>query len=177
MRSRSADLVRRGLLRADDLNHALARVAGLAEVDVVRFDVSPEALETLGLRQARLHEVMPLGMAQEKLFAASSTPTDENLRRQMGHLDGHSVSLVWASREAILTRLDLQESATALASKNAPPTAHAQAPGGRDAGEQAGPAGHGDAGVPGAGRDQRGRGPRGGRFGERVIGQGAWSRR
>jgi type II secretory ATPase GspE/PulE/Tfp pilus assembly ATPase PilB-like protein len=139
LRSRSADLVRRELLSADDLNHALARVAGLAEVDVVRFDVSPEALEALGLRHARLHEVMPLGMAQEKLFVASSTPTDENLRRQMGHLTGHSVSLVWASREAILTRLDLQESATALASKKAPPPAHAQAPSGRDAGGKPAP--------------------------------------
>lgn len=112
LRSKSADLVRRVLVTADELEHALARVAGLVEVDVVRFAVSPEAFQRLTLRDARLNVVVPLGMAQDRFFVASCVPTSEDLRRQLCSLTGHSVNLVWASRTAIETRLDLQENAT-----------------------------------------------------------------
>ena len=97
-------------------------LAGLVEVDPVRFEVPPEAFQVLHIREARLHAVVPLGEAQDRFFVASCNPTDEDLRRQLCNLTGHSVSLVWASRAAIQLRLDLQESAGA-----APPPGPVQA--------------------------------------------------
>ncbi len=131
LRSKSRELVGRLVITEDDLEHALARVAGLVEVDAVRFDVPPEAFQVLHVREARLHEVVPLGEAEDRFFVASSNPTDETLRRQLCDLTGHNVSLVWASREAIELRLDLQESAGASAPRGmapAHPGAHSLPP-------------------------------------------------
>ena len=63
LRSQSAELVRRMLLTTDDLEHALARMAGIPEVDTVRFAILPEAFQALRVREARLNGVVPLGMA------------------------------------------------------------------------------------------------------------------
>ena len=61
LRNQSGELVRRMLLTADDLEHALARMGGIPEVDTVRFSVPPEAFQVLRVREARLNEVVPLG--------------------------------------------------------------------------------------------------------------------
>jgi type II secretory ATPase GspE/PulE/Tfp pilus assembly ATPase PilB-like protein len=119
LRSQSGELVRRMLLTAEDLEHALARMAGIPEVDTVRFAVPPDAFQVLRVREARLNDVVPLGAAEDRFFIASYTPTDESLRRRLCELTGRSVSLVWASRAAIRSRLDLQESAGAAAAANA----------------------------------------------------------
>ena len=115
LRNQSGELVRRMLLTADDLEHALARMGGIPEVDTVRFAVPPEAFQVLRVREARLNEVVPLGAAENRFFVASYTPTDEVLRRRLCELTGRSVSLVWAPRSAIRTRLELQERAGASA--------------------------------------------------------------
>lgn len=65
LRSHSAELVTRVLLTPDELGRALARTAGLPEVDVVRFEAAPDAFASLPLSAARSHAVVPLGMAQE----------------------------------------------------------------------------------------------------------------
>ena len=131
LRSKSFELVRRMLLTPDDLDHALARMAGIPEVDTVRFAVSPEAFQALRVREARLNGVVPLGMAEDRFFVASCTPTDEDVRRHLCELTGRSVTLVWASRASIQARLDLQESVGAAAGRSLPPLAmpaHAAAP-------------------------------------------------
>ena len=112
LRSRAEELVQRLLLSHDDLHRALARVAGLVEVDVMGFEVEPDAFQLLPLQQARLHHVVPLGMANEQLFIASSTPTRTELQRDLAYLTGHTVTLVWASPQAIDRRLDVQEQIT-----------------------------------------------------------------
>jgi type II secretory ATPase GspE/PulE/Tfp pilus assembly ATPase PilB-like protein len=112
LRSRSEELVQRLLLSHDELHRALARVAGLVEVDVLSFEVDADAFRLLPLPQARLHHVVPLGMANEQLFVASATPTRAELQRDLGYLTGHTVTLVWASPQAIERRLEVQDHIT-----------------------------------------------------------------
>jgi type II secretory ATPase GspE/PulE/Tfp pilus assembly ATPase PilB-like protein len=109
LRSRSGELVQRLLLTDDELHRALARVAGLIEVEVLGFDVDPQAFDVLPLRQGHALHVVPLGMADEQFHVASCTPTSDTLHHQLCTLTGHSVALVWASREAIERRLEVQD--------------------------------------------------------------------
>ncbi|TNF61831.1 MAG: type II/IV secretion system protein [Burkholderiales bacterium] len=109
LRSRSDQLVQRLMLSHDELHRALARVAGVVEVDVLGFEVEPEAFHLLELRHAQAHQVVPLGMANEQLFIASSRPTRADLQRELAYLTGHTVILVWASAEAIERRLEIQD--------------------------------------------------------------------
>ena len=111
LRSRSGELVERVMISDDELHHALARMAGLPEVDVVRFAVPLEAFQALPVREARQHDVVPLGMAQDQFFVASCAPTSDALHSQLCVLTGHRVTQVWADRQAIHTRLGLQENA------------------------------------------------------------------
>lgn len=107
LRDRSAELVQRGVLTADELCRALAWVAGVVEVDVKHFDVElPEHSAYLPARECRELSVVPLGMANETLFIASLNPTSESLHRSLCELTGHSVALVWASRTEIESRLN-----------------------------------------------------------------------
>ena len=109
LRSRSGELVQRLLLTEDELQRALARVAGLMEIEVLGFDTDPKAFDVLPLRQAHSLSVVPLGMANEQFYVASCAPTSEDLRLRLCSLTGHSVNLVWASREAIERRLEVQD--------------------------------------------------------------------
>jgi type II secretory ATPase GspE/PulE/Tfp pilus assembly ATPase PilB-like protein len=109
LRSRSAELVQRVLLTDDEWHRALARVAGLVEVDVLGFEVERDAFEMLTLRQASDLQVVPLGMAEERLFVATHCPTSSELHRQLCSMTGHSIALVWASSEAIERRLALEQ--------------------------------------------------------------------
>lgn len=108
-RSHSHGLVERLLLTDEELHRALAKVAGVVEVEALGFEVAPDAFATLPLRQARALEVLPLGMADEQFFVASWRPTQADLHRALCSATGHTVALVWASREAIDRRLDVQE--------------------------------------------------------------------
>ena len=109
LRSRSGELVQRLLLTDDELQRALARVAGLLEIEVLGFDGDPKAFQLLPLRQAHALHVVPLGMANEQLYVAACAPTSKELHRQLCSLTGHSVAMVWASREAIERRLEVQD--------------------------------------------------------------------
>jgi type II secretory ATPase GspE/PulE/Tfp pilus assembly ATPase PilB-like protein len=109
LRSRSAELVHRFLITEDEWHRALARVAGLVEVEALGFETDSHVFDVLPLRQAHAHHVVPLGMLNEQFFVASCAPTSEALHLQLCTVTAHSVSLVWASREAIERRLELQD--------------------------------------------------------------------
>jgi type II secretory ATPase GspE/PulE/Tfp pilus assembly ATPase PilB-like protein len=108
-RSRSSELVARTLISEDELQRALAHVAGLVEVDLAEFDIERDAFKLLPVAQARMLNVIPLGMANDQLVVASCTPTSAEQQRQLSNLSGHSVLMVWAPRHAIAQRLDRQE--------------------------------------------------------------------
>ncbi|MBA4263851.1 MAG: hypothetical protein C0453_02105 [Comamonadaceae bacterium] len=107
LRSRSVELVHRLLITEEDWHRALSKVAGLVEIDALTFELDSKALETLPLRIAHGHGVVPLGMANEQFFVASWAPTSEALYHELCSLTGHSVGLVWASRESIERRLEM----------------------------------------------------------------------
>ena len=107
LRSRSVELVHRLLLTEEDWHRALAKVAGLVEIDALTFELEKNALDILPLRIAHAHGVVPLGMANEQFFVASWAPSSEEMYHQLCSLTAHSVGLVWASRESIERRLQL----------------------------------------------------------------------
>ena len=109
LRSRSHELVTRLLVTEDEWQRAMARVAGVVEIEVLGFEVVPNAFDVLPLRQAHAHTVVPLGMANERFFVASWAPTQADLQHTLSTLTGHSVMLVWASREAIERRLEVED--------------------------------------------------------------------
>ncbi len=108
-RSRSHELVTRMVLTDDELQRALARVAGVVEVEALGFEVERGAFDILPLRVAHAHTVLPLGMAADRFLVASWTPTSGDLHRALCSCTGHTVELVWASREAIERRLEVQD--------------------------------------------------------------------
>lgn len=108
-RSRCHELVTRLLLTDEELHRALARVAGVVEVEALGFEVARGAFDILPLRLAHTHTVLPLGMAADQFFVASWAPTSDPLRRALCSATGHTVALVWASREAIERRLEVQD--------------------------------------------------------------------
>lgn len=106
LRNRSRALVRRLLVTSEGLHHALARTAGLAEVDAACFELPAKALDLLPLRTLRAHGMLFLGEGRESLMVASWNPTSDDLHRELCALTGRSVTLVWADRDAIEARLD-----------------------------------------------------------------------
>ena len=109
LRSRSQELVLRLLLTEEELHRALARVAGVVEVEALGFEVERQAFEVLPLRQAHAHTVLPLGTANDQFFVASWSPTSSDLQHTLSTATGHTVALVWGSREAIERRLEVQD--------------------------------------------------------------------
>lgn len=109
LRGGHAGLITRVLVTADELGHALARAAGLPEVDVARFDIEADAFRRLPLETARHHAVVPLGTLQEVFYVACGTPTNEDLRHYLCSVTGCTVIMVWAGEQSIQNRLDLQE--------------------------------------------------------------------
>lgn len=105
LRARAHELVEQVLISEDDFHHALSRVAGVVEVDAARFELDRNALDVLPLREARWHDVLPLGPALDHFVVASWKPTSDDLHRQLCTVTGHSVLLVWGEREAIQGRL------------------------------------------------------------------------
>jgi len=60
-RSRSSELVMRTLVTDDELQRALARVAGLVEIDLMDFSLERDAFKLITVPQARSLNVVPLG--------------------------------------------------------------------------------------------------------------------
>lgn len=109
--SRSRKLVERVLVSEFDWHRAMARVAGLPEIDALTFEVDSKVLDVLPLDKARLYGVLPLGMIDELFFVASSKPTSDELQHQLQvATGGRSMPMVWASAEAIDRRLDQLDS-------------------------------------------------------------------
>ena len=141
LRSRSHELVDRLLMTPEDLQHALARTAGIVEVDAASFMLPEQAFDVQLLRKMRAHDLLFLGEADETLYIATWYPTDENMHRRLRTLTGRSVRMVWADRDAIAARLEAHGPAGAPAVSRA---RHAQgAPGLRAQGAQHAGCGHG----------------------------------
>jgi hypothetical protein len=108
LHSGSRRLVDRLLVSDLDWHRAMARVAGLVEVDALHFEIDRQALDLMPLRLARQYAVLPLGMIDELFFVASARPTNEELHHQLQlAMGGRSMPMVWASEDAITRRLDL----------------------------------------------------------------------
>ncbi len=58
LRGRSRQLVEQVVVSEDDFQHALARVAGVVEVDAAGFELDRHAFEVLPLGEARWHAVL-----------------------------------------------------------------------------------------------------------------------
>ncbi|MBK9346675.1 MAG: type II/IV secretion system protein [Burkholderiales bacterium] len=106
LRNKSAQLVERVLMTAEDQQHALARTAGVVEVDAARFDITAAAFAILPLRTQRTHDLLCLGEADGMLYVASWCPTSVDLHAHLCALTGHTVVLVWAARDAIVARVN-----------------------------------------------------------------------
>ena len=108
LNARSRTLVERVLISDQDWHRAMARVAGLVEVDALHFQVEKHALEIMPLPMARQYGVLPLGMIDELFFVASGRPTSEDLHHQLQvAMGGRHMPMVWASEDDIGRRLDL----------------------------------------------------------------------
>jgi len=108
LHSRSRRLVERLLVSDQDWHRAMARVAGLVEIDALNFEIDKHALDIMSLALARQYAVLPLGMIDELFFVASAKPTSEDLHHQLQlAMGGRSMPMVWASDDAITRRLDL----------------------------------------------------------------------
>lgn len=75
LRSRSSELVGRLVMTAEDLHHALARAAGVVEIDVARFMLPDRAFDVRRLQKMRAHDLLFLGEADETLFVATGAPS------------------------------------------------------------------------------------------------------
>ncbi len=106
LRSRSAELVDRLLMTNEDLHHALARTAGIVEVDAAHFMLPARAFDVQLLRKMRAHDLLFLGEADDTIYMATWYPTDEKMRNRLRSLTSRSVRLVWADRDAIAMRLE-----------------------------------------------------------------------
>ena len=114
LRSKSFGLVERRLLTAEALSHALARTAGIVEVNAAQFEIAPNGLELLPLAVQRKHNMLLLGELNELLVVASSHPTSEDMHRRLFMLTSRRVMLVWADCQAINARLDLMDAPALL---------------------------------------------------------------
>ncbi len=114
-------LVRKGVLSADQLAHVHARIACTPEVNVHEFLLEPQVFDRLPLKTASSHEVLPLGWIGGTLYVASANPMDHQLERQLGVLANCTVKLMWAAKPQILQRLFLEQH------PNAAPTADSNA--------------------------------------------------
>ena len=114
LRSKSMELVARGLMTAHDLHRALARTAGIVEVDVAAFDIAPKTFDILPVHILRKHELLLLGEMKEALVIASWCPTSEDLHSHLFMLTSRNVRVVWGERDAIVARLEHMEFMTSL---------------------------------------------------------------
>jgi type II secretory ATPase GspE/PulE/Tfp pilus assembly ATPase PilB-like protein len=117
LRSKSSELVERLLMTPEDLHHALARTAGIVEVDAANFMLPDRAFGVQLLRKMRTYDLLFLGETSETLFVATWYPTDEKMHNRLRTLAGRNVRMVWADRDAIAARLERMDP---LAPKQAP---------------------------------------------------------
>jgi len=114
LQSRSFELVGRLLLTHEELHRALARTAGVVEVDAARFEIPPNALDIIPLDALRMHDLLYLGEIDKLLFIASWRPTGEDMHSHLFALTSRSVRVVWADRDAIVQRLGRMDSIVSL---------------------------------------------------------------
>lgn len=114
LRSKSMELVARGLMTTQDLHRALACTAGIVEVDVAGFDIAPKTFDILPVHILRKHELLLLGEMKETLVIASWCPTSEDLHSHLFMLTSRNVRVVWGERDAIVARLERMEFMTSL---------------------------------------------------------------
>lgn len=127
LRSRSSELVERLLITTEDLYHALARTAGIVEVDVANFMLPDRAFDVQLLRKMRAHDLLFLGENDDILYMATWYPTDEEMHNRLRTQTSRSVRMVWADRAAIAARLEYMKP---LAPQRAPEHAALKVPSG-----------------------------------------------
>ena len=71
LRSRISELVGRPVMTAGDLHHALARTAGMVEVDAARFMLPDRAFDVRLQQKMRTHDLLFLDEADATLFVAT----------------------------------------------------------------------------------------------------------
>jgi len=106
LRSKSSELVRRMLLSQEDLEHALALTAGVIEVDASGFEIDAHAFGLVPLRVQRSLDCLLLGENEGFIYAASWSPTREDMRARLSAMTSRAVMLVWGERDAIAARLE-----------------------------------------------------------------------
>jgi type II secretory ATPase GspE/PulE/Tfp pilus assembly ATPase PilB-like protein len=99
------ELIHRGLLSGEQIDHVHARMACIPEISALDFEIEPKALDRLPLKVASSHEVLPLGWLDGTLVVASPHPMNQEVERQIRVLTNCSVILVWAGKSQILQRL------------------------------------------------------------------------
>jgi type II secretory ATPase GspE/PulE/Tfp pilus assembly ATPase PilB-like protein len=105
LRNKSSELVNHFFVSPEELHHALSRMAGLPEVDTEHFEIAQDAFDVISMQMARAHDVIPLGRYTDRFLVASHNPTNEGLQNYLCFMTGHTVRMVWASKESIDTRL------------------------------------------------------------------------
>jgi type II secretory ATPase GspE/PulE/Tfp pilus assembly ATPase PilB-like protein len=105
LRNKSSELVNHFFVAPEELHHALSRMAGLPEVDAEHFEIAPDAFDVISMQMARMHDVVPLGRHADRFLVASYNPTNEGLQNYLCFMTGHTVRMVWSSKESIDARL------------------------------------------------------------------------
>jgi type II secretory ATPase GspE/PulE/Tfp pilus assembly ATPase PilB-like protein len=105
-RNQSSQLCDRFLITFEELHHALARTAGIVEVDALHFMLEPGAADLLPMRLLRSQDLLVLGVANDHLLVATWRPTDDDLLAHLRAVTGRPVMMLWSDRDSIVARLD-----------------------------------------------------------------------
>ena len=101
---RLGDLVAEGLITQEQSHRVLARLAGVAEVDLAHFQFEPLA-GALQVADSSRYHACALGALGENYYVATAHPTSHDLVQLLSSLLKRHVELVWAPPEAIDARI------------------------------------------------------------------------
>ncbi|CAN5571605.1 hypothetical protein BH11PSE7_BH11PSE7_25720 [soil metagenome] len=101
---RLADLVSEGLITQEQSYRVLARLAGVAEVDLAHFQFEPLA-GSLQVVDSSRYRVCALGAMDDCFYVATLHPTSQELLQLLSSLLKRRVELVWAPSQEIDERI------------------------------------------------------------------------
>lgn len=106
LRSKSEELVKRQLTTLEGLHHALARTAGIVEIDAAKFQLPAGLPEAIPLRTLRAQDLLVLGEIDGLMVVASWCPTSDEVHSHLCALTGRNIMMVWADRDSIAKRVE-----------------------------------------------------------------------